>query len=204
MGKKDPRVDAYISKSKDFAKPILEHFRALVHKTCPDIEETIKWGVPSYDFKGPVCMSAAFKQHCAIVFWKASLMKDPVLMENAKSETAMGHLRKITSLKDLPKDKILISYLKEASKLNADGIKRPSKLKSGDKKELVVPPYFKKLLNKNRKALKTFNDFSYAKRKDYIEWITEAMTDETRNKRIATALEWMAEGKSRNWKYEKK
>jgi uncharacterized protein YdeI (YjbR/CyaY-like superfamily) len=204
VGKKDSRIDAYIAKSKGFAKPILEHFRKLVHKACPEVEETIKWGMPSFDYKGPYCMSPAFKEHCAIVFWKAQLMKDPTLVANAKSETAMGHLRKIRSLKDLPTDKVLISYLKEAAKLNADGIKLPPKSKSKEKKELVVPDYFSKALRKNKKAAETFNNFSHAKKKEYVVWITEAKTEETRNKRIATALEWVSEGKSRNWKYLKK
>src|SRR3989339_1231974 len=127
MGKKDPRVDAYIAKSQEFAKPILEHLRALVHKACPGVEETIKWGFASFDYKGPYCSMAAFKQHCVFGFWKAALMKDPVLMSNAKSETAMGHMGRITSLKDLPSDKVLISYLKEAAKLNDDGVKLPKK-----------------------------------------------------------------------------
>lgn len=174
MGKKYLRIDAYIAKSQEFAKPILEHFRELVHKVCPDVEETIKWGTPSFDYKGPYCMIAAFKQHCAIVFWKASLMKDSTLMANAKSETSMGHLKKIASLKDLPKDKVLISYLKEAAKLNADGVKLPSKSK--EKKELVVPDCFSKPLKRNKKAAETFNNFSYSKKKEYVEWITEAKT----------------------------
>lgn len=202
MGKKDPRIDAYISKSKDFAKPILEHFRELVHKACPDVEETIKWGMPSYDYKGPYCMSASFKQHCAIIFWKASLMKDPTLLKNARSETSMGHLRKITSPKDLPKDKVLISYLKEAATLNANGVKAPPK--SRNKKELTIPDYFIKALDKKKKALKTFEDFSVAKKNEYVEWITEAKTEGTRNKRLVTAIGWLSEGKSRNWKYAKK
>ena len=203
MGKKDPRVDAYIAKSQEFAKPILEHFRELVHKACPDVEETIKWGFASFDYKGPYCTMASFKQHCAIGFWKAALMKDTKLIANAKSESAMGHLGRITSLKDLPKDKELITYLKEAAKLNADGVKLPAKPKSKEPKELVVPDYFTKALKKNKKALETFTNFSYSRKKDYVEWITEAKTEETRNKRMATAIEWLAEGKSRNWKYEK-
>lgn len=203
MGKKDPRVDAYIAKSKDFAKPILEHFRELVHKACPDVEETIKWGFASFDFKGPFCSMASFKQHCAIGFWKAALMKDIKLTANAKAETAMGHLGKITSLKDLPKDKVLISYLKEAAKLNADGVKLPPKPKSKEQKELVVPDFFTKALKKNKKSFETFKNFSYSKRKDYVEWIKEAKTEETRIKRMTKAIEWLAEGKSRNWKYEK-
>ena len=146
---------------------------------------------------------ASFKQHCAIGFWKAALMKDTKLIANAKSESAMGHLGRITSLKDLPKDKELIAYLKEATKLNADGVKLPAKPKSKEPKELVVPDYFTKILKRNKKSLETFNNFSYSNKKEYVEWITEAKTEETRNKRIATAIEWLAEGKVRNWKYVK-
>jgi uncharacterized protein YdeI (YjbR/CyaY-like superfamily) len=203
MGKKDPRVDAYIAKSQDFAKPILEHFRELVHKACPDVEETIKWGFASFDYKGPFCSMASFKQHCAIGFWKATLVKNSKLTINTKSENAMGQLGRVASLKDLPKDKELLAYLKEAAKLNADGVKLPPKPKSKEPKELAVPDYFTKALKKNKKALETFNNFSYSKKKDYVEWITEAKTEETRIKRMATAIEWLAEGKARNWKYEK-
>ena len=202
MRKKDPRIDAYIAKSKDFAKPILEHFRDLVHKACPDVEETIKWGMPSYDYKGPLCMSPSFKEHCAIVFWKASLIKDPVLIENAKSGDAMGHLRKIRSLKELPKDKLLLSYIKEAVKLNIDGVKSPARSKKT--KELPVPAYFQKALKRNKKSFETFDNFSVSKRNEYIAWITEAKTEETRVKRMTTAIDWLAEGKPRNWKYAKK
>lgn len=204
MGKRDPKIDAYISKSREFAKPILEHFRDLVHKACPEVEEKIKWGFACFDYKGPYCNMAAFKQHCAIGFWKAALMKDLKLMQNAKSESAMGHLGRITSLKDLPNDKTLLSYLKEAAKLNDDGVKLPTKPKSAEKKELVVPDYFLKTLKKNKIAYETFNNFSFSNKKEYVDWITEAKTEETRNKRIATSTQWLEEGKPRNWKYMKR
>ena len=152
MGKRDKRVDAYIEKSAAFAKPILIHLRELVHKACPDIEENIKWSFVSFEYKGLLCHFAAFKQHCAFGFWKAALMKDPMLMENAKSESAMGHLGKITSLKDLPSNKIIISYIKEAMKLNDDGVPLP-KRKPTEKKELIIPDYFINALKKNKKAL---------------------------------------------------
>lgn len=202
MGKRDARIDEYISKSADFAKPVLIHLRELVHKTCPDVEETMKWSFPHFDYKGMLCHMASFKQHCAFGFWKAELMKDKALMQNAKSESAMGHLGKITSLKDLPSDKKLISYIKEAVKLNDDGVKLPPRKKS--ETETTVPDYFIKALKKNKTAFKTFENFSPSHKKGYIEWITEAKTEETRNRRIATAIEWMTEGKSRNWKYMKK
>jgi len=204
MAKKEKALDAYIAKSADFAKPILNHIRELVHKTCPEVEEKMKWSFPHFDYKGEMmCSMAAFKQHAVFGFWKAALMKDPVLVENARSETAMGHLGRLTSVKDLPSDKKMIAWIKEAMKLNEQGIK-VAKPKPAEKKELVVPDYFVKALNKNKKAKQVFDNFAYSHRKEYLQWITEAKTEETRNKRMATALEWIAEGKGRNWKYERK
>ncbi|MFM6925274.1 MAG: YdeI/OmpD-associated family protein [Ferruginibacter sp.] len=205
MATKDKKIDAYIAKSADFAKPILNHIRELVHKTCPDIEEKIKWGMPFFDYKDEMlCHMASFKQHAVMGFWKASLMKDKVLLENAKSETAMGHLGRISSLKDMPSDKKITNWIKEAMQLNDKGIRLPAKAKPAEKKELDVPDYFLKALAKNKKAKQVFENFAYSHKKEYVMWITEAKTEDTRNKRMATTVEWLAEGKSRLWKYEKK
>jgi uncharacterized protein YdeI (YjbR/CyaY-like superfamily) len=205
MPKKEKAIDAYIAKSAGFAKPILNHIRELVHKTCPDVEEKMKWGMPFFDYKNEIlCHMASFKQHAVMSFWKAPLMKDPLLLENARSETAMGHLGKLTSLKDLPSDKKLAAWIKEAMMLTDKGIKLPARAKTTEKKELTLPDYFIKALAKNKKAKQVFDNFPYSHKKEYLEWITEARTEETRNKRMATALEWIAEGKGRNWKYQKK
>ncbi len=205
MTKKDKAMDAYIAKSADFAKPILNHIRELVHKVCPEVEEKMKWSMPHFDYKGEMmCGMAAFKQHASFGFWKAALMKDPVLIESAKTEVAMGHLGKITSLKDLPSDKKLTAWIKEAMALNDKGIKLPAKAKATEKKELAVPDYFTKALAKNKKAQKVWDAFAYSHKKEYLQWITEAKIETTRESRMATALEWIAEGKGRNWKYEKK
>ena len=204
MARKEKVIDNYIAKSADFAKPILNHIRELVHKTCPDVEEKMKWSFPHFDYKGEMmCSMAAFKQHMAFGFWKAALMKDPVLKETAKSEVAMGHLGRITSIKDLPSDKKMIAWIKEAMKLNEQGIK-VAKPKPTGKKELTVPDYFTKALAKNKKAKQVFDASSYSYKKEYVMWITEAKTEETRKSRMATALEWIGEGKIRNWKYERK
>jgi uncharacterized protein YdeI (YjbR/CyaY-like superfamily) len=201
MGTKDKRVDLYIAKSGEFAEPILNHLRELVHKICPEVEETMKWSFPHFDYKGIMCSMAAFKQHCSFGFWKTALMKDAKKMLDTRNE-AMGSLGRITSLKDLPADKVIIGYIKEAMKLNDDDIK-VAKPKSTEKKELVIPKYFTDAIKKNKKALATFENFSYTNKKDYVEWITEAKIEETRNKRLMHAIEWMAEGKIRNWKYVK-
>ncbi len=202
MGNKDKRIDTYISKSAEFAKPILNHLRKLVHEACPDAQETIKWGMPFFDYKGPLCNLAAFKQHCAFGFWKMALMKDAVEMKG-KNEYAMGHLGKITSLDDLPPNKKITAWIKEAAKLNDDGVKMPER-KVKEKREIEMPESFKKALSKNKKATATYESFSPSHKYEYLEWITEARTEDTRNKRISTTIEWLTGEKSMHWKYQKK
>jgi uncharacterized protein YdeI (YjbR/CyaY-like superfamily) len=202
MGKKDKGIDDYIAKSADFAKPILNHLRHLVHIACPKVEERIKWSFPNFDYKGPFCSMAAFKEHCSFGFWKAAIMKNAETLK-ANQGNSMGHLGKIKTLADLPLDKILISYIKEAVRLNDEGIKLPSRNKNTEKTELIIPDYFIDALSKNKVAKQTFEAFSPSHKKEYVQWIIEAKTEETRNKRVAKALEQIAEGKGRNWKYER-
>lgn len=198
----DPRIDKYIEASADFAKPILNHLRTLVRQACPEVEEKMKWSFPHFDFKGPFCSMAAFTQHCAFTFWKAKLMPDPHNLLQEREEKAMGHFGRIRSLQDLPSDIIILKYLGAAMKLNEAGIKLTAKkLTEKEKKELTIPAGLKEALSSNPKASETFEKFSYSNRKEYIMWISEAKTEATRQKRITTAVEWMAEGKSRNWKY---
>jgi uncharacterized protein YdeI (YjbR/CyaY-like superfamily) len=205
MSKKDPRVDNYINKSQEFARPILNHIRELVHKGCPGVSETIKWGFPHFDYKGIVCSMASFKSHCAFGFWKGNLLKGmPGDMEKI-GETAMGQFGRITSLKDLPKDAVILDLVRQATKLNEGGIKRTEPLKSRTaKKGLEIPDYFMQAVRKNKKALATFEQFNLTNKKEYVEWVTEAKTEETRNSRLKTSVEWMSEGKIRNWKYARK
>jgi len=196
----DPFVDAYIEKSKDFAKPILTHIRELVHQACPDVTETKKWNFPHFDYKGMMCSMAAFKEHCAFGFWKQSLMEDKAF---PAEKTAMGSFGRITSIRDLPSDKTFKKLIHDAMKLNDEGVKVARPRLTAEKKELVIPPILKAALKTNALAAETFKSFPYSKKKDYVVWITEAKTDVTRDKRLATAIEWLAEGKSRMWKYEK-
>jgi len=204
MGKRDTRVDTYVEGAQDFAKPILIHLRELMHITCPDVEETWKWSFPIFMYRGAIlCNMAAFKQHCSFGFWKASIMQDSDNILTVGDKAGMGHLGKIESLKDLPKDAVLKKYIKEAMKLNEEGVKLPprNKVSEKEKKELEVPDYFIKELKKNTTAKKIFDAFSYSHKKEYIEWMEEAKTVVTRNKRMAQTIEWLTEGKSRNWKY---
>lgn len=201
MATTDARIDAYIAKSAPFAQPILTHLRKLVHKACPQAEEKMKWSMPHFDYKGEMmCSMAAFKQHCSFGFWKAALMKDPALMATAKSEVAMGHLGRITSLKELPSDKQMIAYIKEAMKLNDEGIK-VAKEKPAASKEMKTPADLMTALRKNKKALANFEKYPPSHKKEYILWIEEAKREETRAKRIQQTVELVAEGKQRNWKY---
>lgn len=203
----DPRVDAYIEKSAEFAKPILTHLRNLIHTACPDVVETWKWSFPNFDYKGStMCNMAAFKQHCSFGFWKASIMEDPDGILTVTEREAMGHMGKITSLNDLPKDAVLKKYVKQAMKLNDEGIKKVSTRKvitDKEKAELKTPADFAALLKQNKATEKVFNEFSYSHRKEYIAWFDEAKTEATRAKRMTQALEWIAEGKGRNWKYQR-
>ena len=201
---KNRLIDSYIKKSAEFAKPVLNHLRELVHSACPEVEEKMKWSFPHFDYKGEMmCSMAAFNQHCAFGFWKASLMKNSQKMFEKYGKTAMGHLGQIKSLKDLPPDKVLIAGIKEAMKLNDAGVKI-LKSKPVTKEDINTPDYFMTALKKNKKALETFQNFNASHVREYVEWITDAKTEATRNKRIETALEWLSEGKSRNWKYIKK
>ncbi len=195
----DPFVDTYVEKSKDFAKPILNHIRALVHEACPDVVETKKWSFPHFDYKGMMCSMAAFNEHCAFGFWKQSLIDDAAF---PAEKTAMGSFGRLTKISDLPDDKTMKKLILDAMKLNLDGVKVARPKPSGEKKELVVPEILIAALETNALASGTFNNFRYSKKKDYVEWITEAKTDATREKRLATAIEWLAEGKPRHWKYQ--
>lgn len=199
MGTRDARIDAYIGKSADFAQPILQFVREQVHANCPDVTETIKWGMPHFEYRGSIlCSCAGFKQHCAINFWLAKLLS----LEPA-AERAMGQFGRIRSLQDLPKKTVFAKLVKEAMKLQNAGTKIPARAKtSGEKKTLTIPAPFQAALNQNQAALTTFASFSYTKKKDYVSWYEEAKTDATRVKRLDQSIQWLAEGKSRNWKYE--
>tara|TARA_Y100001935_G_C17097700_1_gene404391 strand:- start:113 stop:727 length:615 start_codon:yes stop_codon:yes gene_type:complete len=200
MNTSDPRIDKYIDKSADFAKPILIHLRNLIHEVCPDVKETLKWSFPHFEHKGIICSITSFKQHCAFSFWKAALMEDPSGILRKGGSIAMGQFGKITKLSDLPKDEIIKELILQAIELNEKGIKLPVKTNT-EKKELEIPEYFLESITSNPKAAETFENFSYTNKKEYVEWVTEAKTEKTRLKRLNTAIEWMSEGKVRNWKY---
>lgn len=199
MATKDPRIDAYIAKSADFAKPILKHLRKVVHAGCPEVVETLKWSMPHFDHKGVMCGMAAFKQHCAFGFWKADLV-----LERGESadKSGMGSFGSIKSLADLPNEKTLVGYVKKAAALNEAGIKAPGRTQPKKRAPIPVPDYFATALKKNAKARKTFEGFPPSHRREYLEWITEAKREETRNERMATSIKWLADGKSRHWKYQ--
>ncbi len=198
----DAHIDTYIEKAAAFAQPILSHLRNLIHVHCPDIEEKIKWGCPHFVYKDRNVFSmAAFKQHCAFGFSLAAVMNDPYGLLETEDKAAMGSLGRITSLADLPADSIFAQYVKQSMQLVADGVKVPRQVKKAETPAQEVPDYFLAALKKNKKALAVFENFAPSHRKEYLEWIMEAKRTETRDKRVAQAIEWMTDGKPRHWKY---
>jgi hypothetical protein len=194
----DPRIDTYIAKQPDFARPILEHARALVHEACPDVEETIKWGMPTFVYGGGIlCGMAAFKQHASFGFWKHALV-----VGEGEPRDGMGSYGKLVSIKDLPPKKTLLAHIRKAMQLNVDKVVPASRKAATPKPPPELPADLLAALKKNAKARKTYETFPPSAQRDYVEWITEAKREETRASRLAQAVEWMAEGKRRNWKYE--
>ncbi|MGO8697275.1 MAG: YdeI/OmpD-associated family protein [Limisphaerales bacterium] len=198
--KRDRRVDEYISSAPDFARPILKHLRELVHTACPDVDETIKWSRPHFLHNGILCGMSAFKHHCAFGFWMGEMVRGAKGKPTTEGN-GMGHFGRIISLADLPGDNELLALIRKAAALNKSGAKRRVASRPAANRTLVLPEYFTAALRKNKKALAAFEAFSYSHKKEYVEWITEAKRDETRQSRIETMLAWLAEGKSRNWKY---
>ena len=195
---KSPRIDAYIAKSPAFAKPILKYIRAAVHAGCPEIEEEIKWGMPSFAHEGIVCGMAAFKAHCTFGFWKGKL----VMAAEPGARKAMGQLGRITKVSELPSKATLARYVKKAAKLNEDGIKaRPRK--HPKRKPIAMQADLRRALAKNARARAFWEKSAPSHRWEYLDWITGAKGSETRARRVATTVEWLAAGKQRNWKYQK-
>jgi len=203
MKNTSPDVDRYIEKAAPFAQPILERIRKAFHAAHPDVTEVMKWGHPFFEYKGVLGNMAAFQQHVGWGFWKSSLIPDPHgILVPAGEHTAMGGAR-LSSVKDLPSHTVLVSYVKEAIRLNEEGVKiaRPKK---APQPEATVPDDLAAALKATPAARKAFEAFPPSHRREYIDWITEAKQPATRAKRLAQTLEWLAEGKSRNWKYERK
>jgi uncharacterized protein YdeI (YjbR/CyaY-like superfamily) len=200
MSTRDPRVNAYIAKSQDFAKPILTHIRDLVHSVCPDVEERIQWGAPHFYYKGQtLCGMAGFKEHAALNFWQASRIEG---LGPGSGGASAGSVGKLTSRRDLPSRAVMAGYIWAAMKLNDDGVtvKRP---KSAPKPEAKVPRELAAALAQNKKAKAALENFPPGQRREYCEWIDEAKREETKAERVTQAVEWMEEGKSRNWQYRK-
>jgi len=195
--REDLRIDAYIARSADFAKPILNRVRRLVHAACPDVEETIKWGAPFFVYKGILLAMPAFQRHCALIFWKGQLLfKTFPAKDNPRRK-----LRHIQSFADLPTNRILTGYIRKAVELNEAGVKIP-RPRPKAKQYVVVPRYFLAALGKNKKTLTAFEHFSPGCRREYVEWITGAKREETRARRIKRAVEQIAKGKPLNWQYQ--
>jgi uncharacterized protein YdeI (YjbR/CyaY-like superfamily) len=195
---RDPRIDAYIARQADFARPILEHLRAAVHSACPEAEETMKWSMPHFLYKGQMLAGmAAFKAHATFGFWRGK----EVLGETGAEREAMGQFGRLTSVADLPPDDVLAALVRQAVAVTDSG-PRQSRPKAPPKRELETPRDLQTALDSNPAARAAFEGFPPGGRREYVEWVVEAKRPETRDKRIAQAVEWMAEGKRRHWKYQ--
>lgn len=204
MPTRSPQVDAYIAKAAPFAQPILEKIRDAFHAAHPEIEEVMKWSIPHFQYKGIVGSMAAFKYHVSWGFWKASLMPDPKgILSPVGDRTSMAGV-KLASEKELPPKKVMVEYVRAAIRLNEEGVKVERAPSTRSAAPIEVPDDLAAALKKDKKAKAAFEAFSPSHKREYIEWITEARQEATRQKRLATTLEWLAEGKSRNWKYERK
>jgi len=194
---RDPRIDAYIDRQRDFAKPILAHLREAVHAACPRVEETMKWSMPHFMYDGELLAGmAAFKQHATFGFWRGSL----VVGETPAQKEAMGQFGRLTSVDDLPGRPVLEALVRTAMKLTEQGVK-PARART-QKPPLAIPGDLRSAIDANPAAAAAFDGFPPSARRDYVEWIAEAKREETRKKRIAQAVEWLAQGKRRHWKYE--
>lgn len=195
--KTDPRIDAYIDKQADFARPILTHLRAMLHEACPDGEETLKWGMPSVTYKGKILAGmAAFKAHATFGYWN-----DSMLSQDEKNRSAMGQFGRLTSLDDLPSKAALIDLTRQSMALIEAGSKPPRA--TAKKVPFIMPQDMRAAIDAVPAARATFDGFPPSAQREYVEWITEAKQDATRVKRLAQAVEWLSEGKRRHWKYEK-
>ncbi len=197
MAHSDPRVDDYIAKSADFAKPILNRIRAIVHEGCPDVEETMKWSFPHFMHQGILCSMASFKAHCAFGFSKEQVMTGA----GGRGGAGTPQFGRVTSLKDLPTRAVFLRLVREAARLNEDGVKPPPQATPDRSRAVRAPADLLAALRNNATARAAYDDMSPSHKREYIEWITEAKRDETRKRRVAAAVEWMAEGKIQNWKY---
>jgi uncharacterized protein YdeI (YjbR/CyaY-like superfamily) len=194
---KNPRIDAYIAKSAPFAQPTLGHLRKLVHRACPAAAEAVKWGSPFFLYRGKIlCFMAAFKAHLAFGFWGPAMKK---IVGDGHAKAGRGLLGRITSLDDLPADKVLLGYIRTAMKLHDAG--RAARPKRKPKPALPVPADLAAALKRSKRAAAAWAEFSPSARREYSEWITEAKRPETRATRLATTIRWVAGGKPRNWKY---
>jgi uncharacterized protein YdeI (YjbR/CyaY-like superfamily) len=197
MPARDKRIDAYIANAADFAQPILKQLREIVHEGCPEVEETIKWRMPAFEYKGPFVGMAAFKQHAVFGFWKHKLV-----VGESRNETAMGSFGCLKSIDDLPPRKTLVALVRKAKKLNDDGIKAVRDKTTKGKKRAAMHPELKAALAKSKQAQAAFKAFPPSAQYEYVEWVAEAKGDDTRARRVAQSVEWMAQGKRRNWKYQ--
>lgn len=204
MGRHSAAVTAYIARQQPFAKPILSHLRGLVHEGCPEVVETIKWGMPAFDYKGPFASMAAFRAHAVFGFWKEKLLAKDGRPLGKPGEKAMGSFGRLTSVADLPGRRAMLALVRRAMKLNDEGVRHPTRSRARRPVVVRPPAYFLAAVRANRKALATWESLAPSHRRDYVEWVTGAKTEATRARRMTTTVEWLAKGRKLTWEYERR
>lgn len=198
MASSDPRFDRHLQDAPEFARPLLHELRARVHAICPDVVESVKWRMPAFEFHGLLAGMAAFRAHCTFGFWK-----DRLLRSDAALAPLLDRLGRMTSVRDLPSKAAFAKVMKAAMRLNVEGIGAPRR-RAAPRPELAVPPELVRALAASKRAKATFDAFAPSHRREYVQWIVEAKKDETRQRRIEQTIEWLAQGKHRNWQYERR
>lgn len=203
MGFRDPRIDAYIIKSADFAIPILDYWREIVHAACPEAKETMKWSMPFFEYHNyNLCHMASFKNHCRFHFWLASKMSDPdKLFTESDTDSGMSQFGRISKVEDLPSEEQIFALIQDAMSLIDQGVKLTKDPGRKVVKELAIPDYFQEAIDDNPDAQENFDRFTLSQKKEYVDWIVEAKSETTRLKRMEQAVNWIEEGKVRHWKY---
>jgi uncharacterized protein YdeI (YjbR/CyaY-like superfamily) len=197
MSAVDPRIDAFIAKAEPFARPILSHLRDMIHRACPGVTETIKWSRPAFENEGRVlAVLGAFKAHASLHLWRMGEAGE----RTGKEAEGSGQFGRLTSLADLPDEDELIRIIQATAIVRSEAKPKP---KAPPRPDLPVPEELAVALDRAPSARAAWDAFSPSHRREYSEWIGEAKRPETRAARVAQAIEWLAEGKSRNWKYQR-
>lgn len=196
MNEASENITAYIEKATPEFKEVMIALRSVLNNPNFDIKEDWKWGAPNFNNEGMICWLAHFRNHVGMNFFKGTLIKDKYNLFTHYREEKGNRQLKFSDINQIIPEQIEY-YIEEAIKLNQENIKVVKK-----EIDTSLPLDLETELNNNPKAKMFFESLAPSYKRDYIEWIEEAKREATRTKRLATTMEWLSEGKKKNWKYE--